>query len=61
MGGGLAAVVFESLRAESGIFEHESAANAEGDFFGLPGGHCSNESGSDSDGFCGWLNQFTVN
>jgi hypothetical protein len=28
---------------------------------GCQAGHCSNESGSDSDGFCGWLNQFTVN
>jgi hypothetical protein len=34
----LAAVVFEPLRAASGIFEDEGAAIAEGNFFGLPGG-----------------------
>jgi hypothetical protein len=34
----LAAVVFEPLRAASGIFEDEGAASAERDFFGLPGG-----------------------
>ena len=34
----LAAVVFEPLRAASGIFEDQGAAIAEGDFFGLPGG-----------------------
>jgi hypothetical protein len=27
-----------ALRAESGIFEDQGAAIAEGDFFGLPGG-----------------------
>ncbi len=32
----LAAVVFEPLRAGSGIFEDQDAAIAEGDFFGLP-------------------------
>jgi hypothetical protein len=34
----LAAVVFEPLRAVSGIFEDQDAAIAKRDFFGLPGG-----------------------
>jgi hypothetical protein len=34
----LAAVVFEPLRAASGIFQDQDAAVSEGDFFGLPSG-----------------------
>jgi hypothetical protein len=34
----LAAVVFEPLRAASGIFEDQDAAIVERDLFGLPGG-----------------------
>ena len=34
----LVAVVFEPLRAASGIFQDQDAAVSEGEFFGLPGG-----------------------